>query len=210
MSWKTCGCCVDDVTGVANPFRPECKQHQWCRHVEVYPNVSEQPRNFTDHMGRAYNPGFLIDWQVKRLRVNAKLPTKNYEDDAGWDFYYAPVNPGDKPKIEHIGGAWYKAVIPTGLAMAFPPGWMLRIWDRSSMGSKGMIPLSGVMDCGFRGEALVILNVPEPSVSGFLDIQDGAKIAQAVFLPVPLVQLMEVQNLPESARGFNGWGSSGV
>jgi dUTP pyrophosphatase len=149
-----------------------------------------------------------LEWRVRRLRASAKLPTKAHADDAGWDLYYcAPEgSEGAAPSLTASGDARFVA-LPTGLAMAFSPGWVFKIEARSGWASKfGVSVLAGVVDAGYRGEVIVLLRVP---ADGSCRIAHGDKIAQGLFLPVPEVAPVEVDELPGSLRGTKGWGSTG-
>lgn len=74
------------------------------------------------------------------------------------------------------------------------------------MASKGLFTVAGVVDAGYRGELVVML------ASNRFDrysIKAGEKIAQVVPVPILTGEIVEVEELPESSRGHNGFGSSG-
>ena len=106
---------------------------------------------------------------VKRLHPDAKLPTRNNPKDAGLDLYTingARIEYGDRYKF------------PTGIAVAIPDDHVGLIFDRSSLGAKGISRLAGVVDSVYRGEIFV----PLANVAGdaHVVILPGDKIAQLV------------------------------
>ena len=153
-----------------------------------------------------------LEWRVRKLRAAAKMPTRAHADDAGWDLYYcAPEGrEGVAPPLTACGDARFVA-LPTGLAMAFSAGWVFKIEARSGWASKfGVSVLAGVVDAGYRGEVVVLLRVPvDAEGRALFPIAHGDKVAQGLFLPVPAVTPVEVDELPASLRGEAGWGSTG-
>ena len=102
-----------------------------------------------------------------------------------------------------------RALIPTGLAIALPAGYELQIRPRSGLALRHgvMLPNSpGTIDEDYRGELqIIMLNMGEaPFV-----IERGARIAQAVLMPVVRVHWNEVRTLDETARDDGGFGSTG-
>lgn len=103
-----------------------------------------------------------------------------------------------------------RATIPTGIAVALPPGTEAQVRPRSGLSAKhGVTVLNapGTIDSDYRGEIKVLLvNLgAEP-----FEVSRGMRIAQLVVTPVLAVELEEVVALPTSARGENGLGSTGV
>jgi len=142
---------------------------------------------------------------VKRLTSTAIIPTKKNVSDAGFDLYSDGdwtiwSQDTDNLTNDHIG------FVPTGIAMAIPEGHVGLIWDRSGMGADGIHRFAGVIDSGYRGEIKVILY---NSTCRRYQIKHGERIAQILIQPVPNVSLIEADELPESARGKDGFGSSG-
>ena len=159
-----------------------------------------------------------LQWRVHRLRAGARLPTRAHPGDAGWDLCYcAPEAQDDRPPTLKRAGDLHFMECPTGLAMAFSPGWVFKIEARSGLASRhGVSVLAGVVDSGYRGELVVLLRVPvvveDGRVRCALSIAHGDRVAQGLFLPVPPVLPVEVESadqLPQSVRGAGGWGSSG-
>ena len=88
-------------------------------------------------------------FETKKLYESAKSPTKGHLDDAGWDLYAFET-------VSIPAGA--TVLVSTGIAIAIPKGHSGLIWDRSSMGVKGVHRHAGVIDCGYRGEVKVCLH----------------------------------------------------
>lgn len=137
--------------------------------------------------------------EVQRLRQDATIPTKTNATDAGFDLYVCT-------KEEIVLNPKEVKLIPTGIAMALPRGYAGLIWDRSSMGVKGIHRFAGVVDSGYRGEIKVCLyNSNDRSYS----INSGDRIAQILIQKVDSFYLREVIDLNETDRGSGGFGSSG-
>jgi dUTP pyrophosphatase len=141
---------------------------------------------------------FMLEplFKVKRLNPKAKVPTKSYEGDLGWDLYSA------MPCTIWHGSA---AVVQTGIAIQPRKGWGYKIFDRSSMGLRLVEVHGGVYDNGYRGEVTVTLSCEDPQFY----INEGDRIAQIVFLPIPDGGPVVVDELDPSERGERHWGSSG-
>ncbi len=139
----------------------------------------------------------MVKWSIQKLNPAAILPAKKDPEDAGWDIFTIETYTL-APNERHI--------FSTGISAAFPPDYVAVIKDRSSLGSKGIETLAGVIDAGYRGEWKIVLHntSSEPYV-----ITAGDRIAQCIFLPVPAVTVSEVPSLSETTRGAGGFGSSG-
>lgn len=99
--------------------------------------------------------------------------------------------------------------MPTGFSVEIPAGWEGQVRPRSGLAARfGLTLLNspGTIDCDYRGEVCVLLvNLgAEPFV-----VRRGERIAQLVVAPVPRVRFVEVDDLPPSARGAGGFGSTG-
>jgi dUTP pyrophosphatase len=144
----------------------------------------------------------VIELQVRRLRPDAAVPASAYAADAGLDLAsceHLELRPGER------------AVVPTGLALAIPAGYAGFVQPRSGLAARhgiSIVNAPGLIDAGYRGEVFVILVNTDPSRS-FL-VEPGMRIAQLVVLPVPGVDVVEVDELPVSERGVRGHGSSGA
>lgn len=132
--------------------------------------------------------------------------------EPGFEPSYA--KPGDagadlKSTIDHVLGAGERALIPTGIKIAMPEGFVGLVHPRSGLAVKhGITVLNapGTIDAGYRGEIMVpLLNTSNEDFS----ITRGDRIAQLVFQRVEIANFIAVQTLPESSRGETGFGSSG-
>lgn len=145
----------------------------------------------------------LID--VVRLPHGEGLPLPAYATDgaAGMDLLAAV----DASLLIPPGG---RALVPTGLRIALPPGYELQVRPRSGLALKHgiLLPNSpGTIDEDYRGELGVIL----VNAGGSLfTVERGMRIAQAVIAPVVRAAWREVAELPETARGSGGFGSTGT
>jgi len=103
-----------------------------------------------------------------------------------------------------------RAMIPTGLCIALPPGTEAQVRPRSGLAAKhGVTVLNspGTVDADYRGEVRVILinHGDEPFM-----IERGMRIAQMVIAPVTRARITAAENLEETARGSGGFGSTGT
>ncbi|MGE4231805.1 MAG: dUTP diphosphatase [Bacteriovoracia bacterium] len=144
--------------------------------------------------------------QVSKVNEKAILPNRAHADDAGLDLFSCEsvvLKPGLPTKVK------------TGISFAIPIAYVGLIRDRSSMGSKGISVLGGVIDSGYRGEVQVILiNLTKEDYQ--INIAD--KIAQILIMPVSLEMPKEVHSFEDlridsnqsfNSRGSKGFGSSG-
>jgi len=144
-----------------------------------------------------------IKIQIKRLHAHdLPLPTYATSGAAGMDLVAAIDDPITIPPAG-------RKLIPTGLAIALPPGYELQIRPRSGLALNHGITLPnspGTIDEDYRGEIQIILL--NTSLEPFT-ITRGMRIAQAVLAPVVRAQWAEVTSLDETARGTGGFGSTG-
>jgi dUTP pyrophosphatase len=142
----------------------------------------------------------VIELSIRRLRPDAVVPGRAYSGDAGLDL-------SSCERVELAPGE--RALVPTGLAVAIPEGYAGFVQPRSGLATKhgiSIVNTPGLVDSGYRGELLVNL-VNTDGRDAFV-VERGMRIAQLVILPVPEVELVEVDELPESERGVRGFGSS--
>jgi dUTP diphosphatase len=142
----------------------------------------------------------MIELPIRRLREDAILPERAYPGDAGLDLAACG---------RHELGPGERAIVPTGLAVAIPEGYAGFVQPRSGLAAKhgiSVVNAPGLVDSGYRGELRVVL-LNTDSRQPFV-VEPGMRIAQLVVLPVPEVDLAEVEELPESERGVRGFGSS--
>jgi dUTP pyrophosphatase len=139
---------------------------------------------------------------VKRLRPEAVLPRAMSELAAGMDLCAAL----DRPLLLAPGE---RAAVPTGLALAIPPGWEGQVRPRSGLALRSGVTVlnaPGTIDADYRGEVQVLLI----NLAGCgQTIEPGERIAQLVIAPVARAELVEVAELDNTARGAGGFGSTG-
>jgi dUTP pyrophosphatase len=137
---------------------------------------------------------------VKLLTPTAKLPDKANAFDAGLDLYN-----DEKETITIPPGQ--RRLISTGIAVAIPKGFVGLIWPRSGHAvKKGIDTMAGVIDSPYRGEVKVLLVNESNEYQTF---NYGDKIAQMLLQYSPDFTPVSVENLNETSRGENGFGSSG-
>jgi dUTP pyrophosphatase len=144
--------------------------------------------------------------RVRRLPHGADLPLPAYQSThaAGLDLVAAV--PADAPLVLAPGG---HDRVPTGLAIALPPGYEAQVRPRSGLAAKHAVTVlnaPGTIDADYRGEIQVILinHGREP-----FSVTRGTRIAQMVVAPVTCAQLVEAAELDETPRGTGGFGSTG-
>ena len=145
----------------------------------------------------------IID--VVRLPHAADLPLPSYatEGAAGMDLLAAVMSPITIPP----GG---RMLVPTGLRIAIPRGHELQVRPRSGLALKNGIVLPnspGTIDEDYRGElGVIVMNAGDAPFT----VERGMRIAQAVIAPVLRAAWREVAELPDTARGTGGFGSTGT
>ncbi|WP_428392653.1 dUTP diphosphatase [Lichenicoccus sp.] len=141
---------------------------------------------------------------VRRLPhgVGLELPAYATPGAAGMDLLAAVT----EPVVIAPGG---RALVPTGIAVALPPGHELQIRPRSGLALKHGITLPnspGTIDEDYRGEiGVIVLNTGAEAFS----VERGMRIAQAVLAPVLRAAWQEVDRLEATARESGGFGSTG-
>lgn len=139
-----------------------------------------------------------VHLNIKKLDANAQVPTKKHKYDACYDLY--TINSCTIP-----AGQFMK--LNLGLAMEIPDGYVGIIKGRSGLTSSGVIVPTGTIDSNYRGEVGVTVynttNAP-------LDIETGYRIAQFCVQPAITIGFQEVNELTDSERGTNGFGSTGL
>ncbi|GAA1820287.1 dUTP diphosphatase [Luedemannella flava] len=138
---------------------------------------------------------------VRRIDEGATTPAYAHPGDAGADLYAAAevkLAPGER------------ALVPTGVAIALPPGFVGLVHPRSGMAHKlGVTVLNapGTVDAGYRGEIMV--NLINHDRDATVVIARGDRIAQLVVQRVEQADFVLVEELPDSVRGTQGHGSTG-
>src|SRR4051812_48988668 len=138
---------------------------------------------------------------VRQLDAGLPLPSYAHPGDAGADLFAAV-------DVELAPGA--RSLVPTGLAIALPPGFVGLVHPRSGLAHRlGVTVLNapGTVDAGYRGEILVNLINHDPSQPAV--IRRGDRIAQLVVQRVERADFHSVDELSSSVRGSGGHGSTG-
>ena len=139
--------------------------------------------------------------QIQRLDKGLPLPEYAKVGDAGMDVFSA---------IDCVLAPGERAVVPTGIAIALPEGYVCLAHPRSGLAAKNGISIvnaPGTIDSGYRGEIKIILINTDRAES--FEIKRGDRIAQLVFQKFESARFYEVDSLPESQRGAGGFGSTG-
>ena len=138
---------------------------------------------------------------VTKVHPRAELPAYSTDGDAGADLVSvveATLAPGER------------ALLPTGLAIALPPGTVGLVHPRSGLAHRHGVTVAnapGTIDSGYRGEVLVNLVNLDPVES--FTVHVGDRIAQLVIQSYLHGDFAEADSLPDSARGDTGHGSTG-
>lgn len=148
-----------------------------------------------------YTPCLCAQREEAGLVINftgpGRMPTKAYEEDAGFDLYTCGVYEVDRHEFQDI---------PCGVAVELPPGTWALITGRSSSIRNGLIVVNSIIDQGWRGELSVAVYALRRRM-----IYEGERIGQLI----PMMNvgrrwtLRKVDKLNETARGTNGFGSTG-
>jgi dUTP pyrophosphatase len=147
--------------------------------------------------------GSELDLPVAVVRLDRGLPLPAYAHpgDAGADLMTTvdiALAPGER------------ALVPTGIAIAIPPGYVALVHPRSGLAARhglSIVNAPGTVDAGYRGEIKVLLVNHDPTEP--VELRRGDRIAQLVFQRVEQAVFTEVDALPESVRGAGGYGSTG-
>ena len=141
-----------------------------------------------------------IQLQFKKLSPTAKLPTQAYPTDAGWDFYA-------NEEVALLTNQ--PTMVSLGIASVIPAGFYMALQDRSGLASQGVGRLAGIIDSEYRGEWKAILVNHTESMRV---INRGEKCIQGILcqvIPAEIAEVPDGEDLPQSARGEKGFGSSG-
>jgi len=138
---------------------------------------------------------------VRRLDPGLPLPSYAHPGDAGADLCAAvdvTLRPGER------------GLVPTGVALAIPDGWVGLVHPRSGLAAKhgiSIVNAPGTVGAGYRGEILVNLINLDPRDA--FTVHRGDRIAQLVVQRVARVEFLEVDSLEDTSRGDTGHGASG-
>jgi dUTP pyrophosphatase len=139
--------------------------------------------------------------RVRRLDPGLPLPTYAHPGDAGLDLCASQdvtLSPGER------------AIVPTGVAVAIPPGCVGLVHPRSGLAARHGLTLvntPGTIDAGYRGEIKVILINLDPTQP--IHLRRSDRVAQLVIQRVETVCVQEVPDLDHTTRGDGGFGSTG-
>ncbi|MET3960243.1 dUTP pyrophosphatase [Marmoricola sp. OAE513] len=143
----------------------------------------------------------MLSIQITRLDPGLPLPAYAKQGDAGADLYAredVTLQPGQRQ------------LVPTGIALALPDGYVGLVHPRSGLAAKAglsIVNAPGTVDAGYRGEIQVCLVNLDPTTP--IVLSRGDRIAQLVIQRFETADFVEVDTLPESARGTGGHGSTG-
>jgi dUTP pyrophosphatase len=143
----------------------------------------------------------VLDIAILRLDRELPLPSYAHPGDAGADLLTAvdvTIRPGER------------ALVPTGIAIALPPGHVGLVHPRSGLAARhglSIVNTPGTIDEGYRGEIKVLLINHDPRES--IELRRGDRIAQLVVQRYERARFTEVAELPDSSRGDGGYGSTG-
>lgn len=139
---------------------------------------------------------------IKRLDPSVELPSYAYAGDAGLDL---------RANEDVTLAPHERRLVGTGLAVAIPEGYAGFVQPRSGLALReglSMANTPGLVDSHYRGELKVCaVNLDDAQP---IHITRGERIAQLIVQRVPVVDLVEVEELDETDRGAGGFGSSGV
>jgi dUTP pyrophosphatase len=146
----------------------------------------------------------MANLQVLITRLDPSIPMPSYAKggDAGADIVSRidiTLQPGER------------ALVPTGIAIALPDGYVALVHPRSGLAIKHgvtMVNAPGTIDAGYRGELQCIMINHDLKES--ITFNKGDRIAQLVIQKVERAEFVEVKDLPGSGRGTGGFGSTGI
>ena len=143
-----------------------------------------------------------MEVRITKLDPGAVLPAQAHEHDAGYDLC--------ANEDAHLAPGGGRALVPTGLAVAIPPGYAGLVLPRSGLALKHGVTLlntPGLIDAQYRGELKILLVNTDPGTA--YAVHRGDRIAQLVIQAVEYVDWVEVDALDETTRDTFGFGSTG-
>lgn len=146
-------------------------------------------------------PDHDLDVQIVRLDPDLPPPSYAHPGDAGADLVTTvevTLQPGER------------AMVPTGIALALPDGYVALVHPRSGLAARhglSIVNTPGTIDAGYRGEVKVMLINHDPVTP--VELRRGDRIAQLVVQRFERARFVEVEQLPASVRGDGGYGSTG-
>ena len=139
---------------------------------------------------------------IRLLDPDIPVPALAHRHDAGYDLY---------SRVSITLAPGQRALIPTGIALAIPPGYAGFVQPRSGLASNHGISIvnsPGLIDAGYRGEVKVIVINHDPTHT--VTIRRKDKICQLVIQKVEEARFIQVDSLEETDRGQGGFGSTGT
>tara|TARA_Y100000389_G_C17123761_1_gene346767 strand:- start:85 stop:522 length:438 start_codon:yes stop_codon:yes gene_type:complete len=144
----------------------------------------------------------MVKVLIKKLDPEIKLPEYKTDGASGMDLVaFIKESITIKPRTSSL--------IPTGISVAFSENYEIQIRPRSGLAAKSNISVlntPGTIDSDYRGEIKII--VYNHGNNNFI-VNNGDRIAQMILAPVVKMELEETDNLPETVRGKDGFGSTG-
>ncbi|MET0839199.1 MAG: dUTP diphosphatase [Marmoricola sp.] len=143
----------------------------------------------------------MVEISIKRLDPELPLPSYAHPGDAGADLCSAvdvTLDPGER------------ALVPTGIALALPQGYVALVHPRSGLAARhgiSIVNAPGTIDAGYRGEVKVCLVNTDPREP--FSVRRGDRVAQLVIQRFETAAFVEADELPDSERGDGGYGSTG-
>ncbi len=145
--------------------------------------------------------GADITVPVRLLSPEARLPRRAYDRDAAFDLHAA-----EDLVVEPLG----RAVVGTGISLGLPPGLAALTLPRSGLAARhglSLVNAPGLIDPGYRGEVRLILS--NTDAHDAFRVRVGDRVAQLLFIALPVVTLEPADALDGTDRGEQGFGSSG-
>jgi len=138
-----------------------------------------------------------LTMKVKKLAPHAKLPLRAHATDSGADLFALERTVLAPRAITYVH---------TGIGVELPESTSGIIWGKSSVESKGIKAMAGLVDAPYRGELIVCMyNLNDTEFT----FEQGQKVAQLVVLPTLYPAFEEAEELTDTARGNGGFGSTG-
>ncbi len=147
-------------------------------------------------------PAAPLPVPVVRLDPDLPLPAYAHPGDAGADLHTT---------VDVVLAPGERALVPTGIALALPEGDVGLVHPRSGLAARhgvSIVNTPGTVDAGYRGEVKVLLVNLDPAEP--VELRRGERVAQLVVQRVERAAFVEVDALPDSARGAGGYGSTGT
>lgn len=138
--------------------------------------------------------------RFKKLSEHAVMPAYSKQGDAGLDLTAIWENTTEESGFGYIEYG-------TGIAVEIPEGFVGLLFPRSSVSQTGLILANsvGVVDSGYRGE----IKLRFKWIKGTKQYNVGDRVGQLVILPYPIIELLEVEELEQTDRAAEGFGSTG-